>query len=126
MPIRVGPETVREGDIAWTIESQKYDWTEVGIHRGDPILRYSAGRLIAGNSINNEGHANYNYGRHLVHPTANFTSEGCAVTGDTREMSGLEQYQEFVTYLNEKLHHNIGYTLLGELRQKHNPYLYVY
>jgi hypothetical protein len=123
----VGPETVREGDIAWTIDTRKSSWKDVGLDKGDTFLKYSSGQILAGKEINPEGYAGYNDdgGRILIHPTAYFTNQGCNVTGNRTGYTGQELYTDFTNYLTEDLGLNIGYTLLGNLRQKYNPYVHI-
>jgi hypothetical protein len=127
LEFKVGPETVREGDIAWTIDTRRSSWTDVGLDKGDTFLKYSYGQIFAGNEINPEGYAGYNDngGRILIHPTQYFTSQGCNVTGNGGEYTGLGLYTDFTEYLTEDLGLNIGYTLLGDLHQKYNPYVYM-
>jgi hypothetical protein len=112
--VKVGPETIRTGEIAWTMMSLSQPAWELGA--GDTILAYTKGQILAGNRIGLNGTTSYAPGAFMVHPTNHGSNSGCAVTSDSNGFSGPQIYKRFTSYLKDELRLSPGYTLSGYLR----------
>jgi len=80
--VNVGPETLREGDVAYKIMEAGNNPQINGITSGDTYLQAVMGSLYApGYTVHPDGNANYAEGRHLQHPAEKYGNSGCVVFG---------------------------------------------
>ncbi|MGI5174629.1 hypothetical protein H0R92_13645 [Treponema sp. OMZ 840] len=123
--IRVGPETIAEGAVAYKIVKSHNDNLKTQyIYEGDIYLQAVMGNLIAkGYRVGADGNAGYAEGRHLGHPTENYGNTGCGVTGGDNNMTNFYSYTNFLT---KTLGLPVGTVLFGKIYQKYNPYEWVY
>ncbi|MGI5077825.1 hypothetical protein [Treponema maltophilum] len=123
--IKVGPETIAEGAVAYKIVKSHNDNLKTQyIYEGDIYLQAVMGNLLAkGYRIGADGNAGYAEGRHLGHPTKNYGNTGCGVTGGDNNMTNFYSYTNFLT---KTLGLPVGTVLFGKIYQKDNPYEWVY
>ncbi|MGI5171981.1 hypothetical protein H0R92_00040 [Treponema sp. OMZ 840] len=120
--IRVGPETITEGAVAYKILKMTQNKWE--LNKGDIYLQAVMGNLLAkGYRIGADGNAGYAEGKHLGHPTKKYGNTGCEVTGGDNNMTNFYSYTNFLT---KTLGLPVETVLFGKIYQKDNPYERVY
>lgn len=119
--IKVGPETIKEGPVAYKMLSapkSTYFQDTLKLDIGDLYTQAVYGQILAGNKIQIDGNANFASGRHLTHPAAIGNNSGCGVTSKNN-------YTKYTNYL-----YNLGmrnnYVIFGNIKQKSLSGLSVY
>ena len=117
--IKVGPETIAEGAVAYKI--LKMAEPRFGLKAGDIYLQAVMGNLLVkGYRIGADGNAGYAEGRHLLHPTKKYGNMGCGVTGS------VDAFHAYTDFLTKTLGLPAETVIFGKIYQKDNPYEWVY
>jgi len=122
--IKVGPETISEGKIAYQLKNA-YDYDDIwDIKKGDIYLQAVYGNTMYEEkeklrSIGPDGRANLSVGRYLLHPAEKGNNSGCGVTNKTN-------FIKYTKQLNSIWNIPVGAVIFGNIHQKYDPLLKVY
>lgn len=125
--IKVGPETIKEGPIAYQMKIATDDGLkDLSIYKNETYMQAVYGTILAGNNIKYTGEAGFAIGRHLLHPAVLGNNFGCGVT----DKDNFSEYMDYLSGYGAKSgktrYDKYGTVIFGRIRQKSIPGVYVY
>lgn len=125
--IKVGPETIKEGPIAYQMKIATDNSLEkLKLNKNDSYMQAVYGQILAGNNIGTTGEADFAIGRHLLHPAVIGNNYGCGVTDKYNFSEYMDYLKGYGAKPGKTRYDKYGTVIFGRIRQKSIPGVYVY